>query len=175
MDEPGLFVDVQEGGYGVQAGIYPIRKEGQNLRAVVDGIIEHLPQKSVTESDQYIRGYGRTTSAGGYTPIETQWIKITIHKGTGIVTTASSYYNNNEYSITRSGSMLLKEASFDLEERVAPLPESPSITMLILMFCTIGLGQTVRLGSTSVWHGTNPGQLNMSSSLRFSLWIIPWV
>jgi len=131
-DEPCISVET-EGSYGVQAGIYPTYREGQSLREVIEGMIEHLPKKTVTETDHYLTGYGRTTSASGYTPIETQWIKITIHRGTGIVTTAGSYYNNNEYSITRSSSLLLKETNFHLSDRHLDIPELlPAFLALLL-------------------------------------------
>jgi len=49
--------------------------------------------------------------------LKTEWRDITIHKGTGILTSYDFYYNDNEFSITTSQSMNLVDTNLDLTRR----------------------------------------------------------
>jgi len=98
--------------------IFPIYSEGQTLK---DRIESNTDWTDIRESAEYITFHYKTAPAEGYTPIETEWKDVTLHKGSGIVTSEEWYYNNNEYSITTTYSLTLKETNFDLSSRVPPL------------------------------------------------------
>jgi len=104
-----------------QAAIFPLYVDGNTVRGFVEGEIEHLPEKSYVDGDLSISGHGRTSSGSGFTPLKTEWRDITIHKGTGVLTSYDFYYNDNEFSITTSRSMELVEANFDLDARFVNL------------------------------------------------------
>ena len=94
--------------------IYPTSSHGKTLK---DMIISQ--DYDVTESAEYIRGHYATAPGEGYTPVQTQWKDITVHKGTGITTSGSSYLNDNEYSITSTTDLTLNWTNFDLSTRGA--------------------------------------------------------
>ncbi len=119
VDEGGLFSGVS--GYGVEPAIYPVYMEGYTLKSIVESEI-YLPETSVVESETYITGHGKTESGMGFTPLETSWIDIILHKATGIITSGSYYYNNNEHSITTSSTVSV-ETNFALESRLPYVPE----------------------------------------------------
>ena len=101
-----------------QATIYPLYVDGATIDDFLEDEIKHLPEKTFTESGGVINAYGRTSKGIGFTPLVTQWIDISIHKGTGLLVSYDSYYNDNEFSITVSRSGELTETNFDLGSRV---------------------------------------------------------
>jgi hypothetical protein len=103
--------------------IYPLYKGEESLKDMIESEISYLPETSVTESADSITGHGITSSGMGFTPLETQWLDITVHKGTGIVTHADWYYQNREYDIQASSEATLKDANFVLQSRQAYLPQ----------------------------------------------------
>jgi len=114
--------------------IFPIYSEGRTLKDVIKSS-EGL--KDVTEGAEYITGHYKTAPAEDYTPIETRWEDVTVHKGSGIVTRASSYYNNNEYSITSSHSLTLENTNFDLSSRVPPLKVREGVVAVSLALAAL--------------------------------------
>lgn len=102
--------------------IYPLYYGGRTIRDVLEGEIDHLPEKSNMEGEHSISAHGRTASASGYTPLKTEWRDVTVHLGTGIVTSYEFYYNDNEYSITTTTSLGMTDASFNLNSREPYLP-----------------------------------------------------
>lgn len=119
VDEGGLFSGVS--GYGVEPAIYPVYMEGYTLKSIVESKI-YLPETNVVESEAYITGHGKTESGMEFTPLETSWIDISLHKATGIITSGSYYYNDNEHSITTSSTVSV-ETNFALESRLPYVPE----------------------------------------------------
>jgi len=103
--------------------IFPIYSEGQTLKDVIES---NTDCTDFTEGAEYITGHSKTAPEE-YTPTETRWEDVTLHKGSGIVTKASSYYNSNYYSITTSHSLTLKNTNFDLSSRVPYTPEQGEI------------------------------------------------
>ena len=101
--------------------IYPLELNGDQLTDLIDGVIDHLPEKTHTPGADTYRVYGKTRSGSGYTPVETQWLDITAHRGTGIVTSYDWYYNNNDYGITARSQIGLGDTNFDLASRAAPI------------------------------------------------------
>jgi len=116
-DEDGVSI-VSEDGSPAGVAIFPLELNGVSLADLVYGGVDHLPEREITESDEYITVHGNTPSYSGFTPIETSWKDVTVHRGTGIVTASEFYYNNNEYSITTSTDIFLLETSFSLSSRV---------------------------------------------------------
>ena len=117
------------------------------LADLVEGSIDHLPDRETTESAEYITVHGRTHSYSDFTPVETSWKDITVHRGTGIVTYSDFYYNNNEYSITISTGISLKDTSFALGSRVPVILSLIASTRLSASTLTEGtaLEVTVRI------------------------------
>ena len=109
---------VSDDGSTAGAVIFPLELNGVPLADLVYESIDHLPEIEITESAEYVTVNGRTTQYSGFTPIETSWKDMRVHKGTGIVTFSDYYYNNNEYSITTSTSIALTDTSFTLSSRV---------------------------------------------------------
>jgi len=102
---------------GSQVTIFPLYLDGKTIGNFIEEEIDHLPEKNYIEGAFSISGHGRTSSGSGYTPLKTEWIDITIHTNTGIMTHYDFYYNDNEYSITTSRSMSLVGSNFDLNKR----------------------------------------------------------
>jgi hypothetical protein len=125
------------------AVIFPLELNGVPLAELVYESISHLPENEITESAEYVTVHGRTAQYSGFTPIETSWKDMTVHRGTGIVTFSDYYYNNNEYSITTSTDIALTDTSFTLSNRV-PVILSLSASMT-LSESTIPLGTSLKL------------------------------
>ena len=119
-------------GDGSTAGavIFPLELNGVPLAELVYESTNHLPENEITESDEYFTVHGKTTQYSGFTPVETSWKDMTVHRGTGIVTFSDYYYNNNEYSITTSTGIALTDTSFTLSSRV-PVILSLSASMTL--------------------------------------------
>jgi hypothetical protein len=109
---------VLESGSLTQAAIFPLFVDGASIDDFLGDEIGHLPEKTFTESGGILNAYGKTSSGMGFTPLVTQWIDISIHKGTGLLVSYDSYYNDNEFSITVSRAGELTETNFDLGSRV---------------------------------------------------------
>jgi len=128
-EEAGVSL-VSDGGSTAGAVLFPLELNGVPLAELVYESIAHLPEKEVTESAEYITVHGSTAQYSGFTPIETSWKDMTVHRGTGIVTFSDFYYNNNEYSITTSTGIALTDTSFTLSSRV-PVILSLSASMTL--------------------------------------------
>ena len=120
-DEDGLMLRDSEGS---PAGpvLFPLEYNGQTLSEMVLSNVDHLPQTSTDENSETVTVHGKTNSYTSFTPIETSWMDLTVHRGTGIVTCYDLYYNNNEYSITTSVTVTLKSSSFTLSSRTLEIP-----------------------------------------------------
>lgn len=101
--------------------IYPIVLNGAPITDLLDEAISGLPVKSYTDGAESYGVFGKTSSGSGYTPVETQWLDITVHRGTGIITAYDWYYNNNDYGITARSQIGLGNTNFDLALRTAPI------------------------------------------------------
>jgi len=101
--------------------IYPIVLNDAPMTDLVDEAIGGLPEKSYTDGAESYGVFGKTSSGSGYTPVETQWLDITVHRGTGIVTVYDWYYNNNDYGITARSQIGLGDTNFNLTSRAAPV------------------------------------------------------
>jgi len=101
--------------------IYPIVLNDAPMTDLVDEAIGGLPEKSYTDGAESYGVFGKTSSGSGYTPVETQWLDITVHRGTGIVTVYDWYYNNNDYGITARSQIGLGDTNFNLASRAAPV------------------------------------------------------
>ena len=99
--------------------IYPLELNGDPLTELLDGVIDHLPEKTQTPGTDTYRVSGKTSSGSGYTPIETQWLDLTAHKGTGIVTSYDWYFNNNEYGITARSQIGIGTTNINFGSRTA--------------------------------------------------------
>jgi hypothetical protein len=119
---------VSDDGSAADAVLFPLELNGVPLSDLVYESIAHLPEKEITESAEYVSVYGSTSQYSGFTPIETSWKDLRVHRGTGIVTSSDFYYNNNEYSITTSTGIALTDTSFTLSSR-APVVMSLSASM----------------------------------------------
>jgi hypothetical protein len=97
--------------------IYPLILNGSPLSELVDEAIENLPEKTVTDGADYYGVFGKTSDGMGFSPVETQWLDISVHKGTGIVSDYDWYYNNNDYGITARSQVVLDHVSFNLAAR----------------------------------------------------------
>ena len=115
---------------------------------LVDGSIDNLPERTIMESDEYVTVHGKTHSYSGFTPIETSWKDITVHKGVGIVTSSDFYYNNNEYSITTSTGIILTDTSFVLGSRVPVILSLSTSTTLSTSTLTAGTALKVTVSVT---------------------------
>jgi hypothetical protein len=73
---------------------------------------------------------------------------MTVHKGTGIVTSSGFYYNNNEYSITTSVGITLGYTSFQLSSRVPIVLSLTASTSLSASTLTEGDSLTVTVRVT---------------------------
>jgi len=120
-DNDGLLLCDSEGS---SAGpvLFPLEYNGESLSDMAFSNVEHLPVTSKDENAGTITVHGKTRSYTSFTPIETSWMDITIHRATGIVTSYSFYYNNNEYSITTSVTITLESSSFTLSSRTIEIP-----------------------------------------------------
>lgn len=101
--------------------IYPLELNGAPLTDLVDNAIENLPEKSYTDGVDYYGVYGKTRSASGYTPVETQWLDISVHRGTGIVSSYDWYYNNNDYGITATSKISVGTTNINFASRIGRL------------------------------------------------------
>ena len=120
-DDDGLVLRDSEGS---PAGpvLFPLEYNGETLGEMAFSNVDHLPITSTDENTETLTVHGKTRSYSSFTPIETSWMDITVHRGTGIVTSYSFYYNNNEYSITTSVSVTMKSSSFTLSSRTVEIP-----------------------------------------------------
>jgi len=116
--------------------IYPLYRDGDTLIDFLLEEVSHLPEKSFTEGAYSISIHGRTSSASGFTPLQTEWRDVTVQSGTGIVSSYEFYYNDNEYSITTTSALSLLDTNIDAGSRepylislsVAVQLSSPSVT-----------------------------------------------
>ena len=145
-DEDGVSIEADDGSPS-GAVLFPLELNGVPLADLVYGSIDHLPERDITESEAYVTVHGNTRSYSGFTPIETSWKDITVHRGTGIVTSSGFYYNNNEYSITTSVGITLGYTSFQLSSRVPVILSLAASTTLSSSTLTEGdpLTVTVRV------------------------------
>jgi hypothetical protein len=120
VDEGGLKL---KDAYYSSVLIYPLYKGGEYLIDMVESAIDYLPETTVTESTETINGFGKTASGSGYTPIETEWLDITVHKGTGIVTVADWYYQDREHDIQAGSEATLIDTNFALQSRQPYSPQ----------------------------------------------------
>jgi len=128
-DEDGVSIEADDGSPS-GAVLFPLELNGVPLADLVYESIDHLPERDISESDEYVTVHGKTSSYSGFTPIETSWKDITVHRGTGIVTSSDFYYNNNEYSITTSVGIALGYTSFQLNSRVPVILRLSALTSL---------------------------------------------
>lgn len=99
--------------------IYPLELNGVTLTDLVDETIDNLPEKSYTDGADYYGVFGKTRSGSGYTPVETQWLDISVHRGTGIVSSYDWYYNNNDYGITATSKISVGTTNINYATRVS--------------------------------------------------------
>lgn len=146
-DEDGVSIASEDGSFA-GAVLFPLELDGVPLADLVYASIDNLPEREVTVGDAYVTVHGKTRSYSGFTPIETSWKDMTVHLGTGIVSSSDFYYNNNEYSITTSISITLTDTSFALNSR-APVVLSLAVsTTLSASTLTEGTPLTVTVGVT---------------------------
>jgi hypothetical protein len=146
-DEDGISI-MSEDGSPAGTVLFPLELNGVPLADLVYGSIDNLPERKTTESAEYITVHGNTHSYSGFTPIETSWKDITVHRGTGIVTSSDFYYNNNEYSITTSTGISLKGTSFALGSRVPVVFSLVASTTLSASTLTEGTALEVTVSIT---------------------------
>ena len=146
-DEDGTSIEADDGSPS-GAVLFPLELNGVPLADLVYGSIDHLPERTITESEAYVTVHGNTRSYSGFTPIETSWKDITVHRGTGIVTASDFYYNNNEYSITTSVGVTLGYTSFQLSSRVPVVLSLAAQTSLSESTLTEGDSLTVTVRVT---------------------------
>jgi hypothetical protein len=132
---------VSDDGSTAGAVIFPLELNGMPLAELVYESIDHLPEKEITESAEYVTVYGSTAQYSGFTPIETSWKDMRVHRGTGIVTFSDFYYNNNEYSITTSTGISLTDTSFTLSSRVP---------VILSLFASMTLSESTITEGTSL-------------------------
>jgi hypothetical protein len=132
---------VSDDGSTAGAVIFPLELNGVPLAELVYESIDHLPEKEITESAEYVTVYGSTAQYSGFTPIETSWKDMRVHRGTGIVTFSDFYYNNNEYSITTSTGISLTDTSFTLSSRVP---------VILSLFASMTLSESTITEGTSL-------------------------
>jgi hypothetical protein len=97
--------------------IFPISSQGQTLEDKIKSM-----HYDVTESAENLTASISTPyEIAGVSLTETQRSQFTVHKGSGITTSASSDYYNKASSIGRSVDLTLRETNFYLSSRV-PMP-----------------------------------------------------
>jgi len=94
--------------------IFPIYRSG-NLQNVISSEISEL---QFSEAAGYITGSYATPATPGSSPAVSQDEQITVHEGSGIVTSGSFYYQNRDLHETRSTSISLVSTSFNLSSRL---------------------------------------------------------
>ncbi|MGY5876996.1 MAG: hypothetical protein RTU30_14695, partial [Candidatus Thorarchaeota archaeon] len=97
----------------------------------LEDAISFLPEETVLTGGDYLSVKGKTSSGMGYTPLKTMWLDISAHKGTGIVSSGSWYYNDNEYNFVTTDAISLIEHNVDLESRdpyVPPPTTTPPVS-----------------------------------------------
>jgi len=146
-DEDGVSI-ASEDGSPAGAVLFPLEFNGVPLADLVYGSIDNLPEREITVGDAYVTVHGKTRSYSGFTPIETSWKDLTVHRGTGIVTSSGFYYNNNEYSITVSTGITLTDTSFALSSRVLVTLSLAASTTLSASTLIEGTPLTVTVGVT---------------------------
>ncbi len=146
-DEDGVSIEADDGSPS-GAVLFPLELNRVPLADLVYGSIDHLPERDITESEAYVTVHGNTHRYSGFTPIETSWKDMTVHKGTGIVTSSGFYYNNNEYSITTSVGITLGYTSFQLSSRVPIVLSLTASTSLSASTLTEGDSLTVTVRVT---------------------------
>lgn len=99
--------------------VYPLELNGAPLTDLIDQTIDNLPEKSYTDGTDYYGVFGKTRAGSGYTPVETQWLDISVHRGTGIVSAYDWYYNNNDYGITATSKIGVGSTNINFASRVA--------------------------------------------------------
>jgi hypothetical protein len=107
--------------------LYPVSVKGQTLEDKIGSM-----GYDITESDEYLTATFATPSEfAGVQTTETQRRQFTIHRGTGITTSASSDYYNKENSVGSSSELKLSGTNFDLRSRVPMIPATPSPTQMV--------------------------------------------
>ena len=107
--------------------VYPLYYDGEyfvdmDLEACVEFVIGSFPDTLVSQGTDYISGHGKTEYVEGVPSLLDEWVDITVHKGTGIVTSKSYYFDDKEYGAQSSYSYTLTSTNFDLNSR---LPYTP--------------------------------------------------
>ena len=102
---------------GTSTLIFPLERGSEGLAEIVEGQIDYLPERRVTEGETSISVYGKTSSGMGFTPLKNEWLDISVHKGTGVVTHYDWYYNDREYSVQASKTYSLSDTSFEMGDR----------------------------------------------------------
>ena len=97
--------------------IFPLFRGSENLKEIVEKQIARLPERRTTDGTESISVYGKTSSGMGFTPLKNEWLDITVHKGTGVVTSYDWYYHDREYSVQTSKSFALIDTNFAMGER----------------------------------------------------------
>jgi hypothetical protein len=108
--------------------VYPLNINGMTMAEILDNSIKNLPEKSYSKGSEYYGVFGKTSDGTGYTPVETQWLDINVHRGTGIVSAYDWYYNNNEYGITARSQVTLSDVNFDFSSRVSHIESLKTFT-----------------------------------------------
>ena len=147
-NEDGTSIEADDGSPS-GAVLFPLELNGVPLADLVYGSIDNLPERTISENVAYVTVHGNTRSYSGFTPIETSWRDITVHRGTGIVTSSDFYYNNNEYSITTSVAVSLGYTSFQLSSRVPVVLSLAAQTSLSASSLTEGDTFTVTVRVTN--------------------------
>lgn len=102
---------------GTSTLIFPLERGGESLSEIVEGKIGYLPERRVTDGETSVSAHGKTSTGMGFTPLKNEWLDISVHKGTGVVTSYDWYYNDREYSVQSSKTYSLIDTSFDMGER----------------------------------------------------------
>ena len=100
--------------------IFPIYRNG-NLTSVINSEVSGL---QLSEGSEYVTGSYSTPASPGNSPAVSYDKQITVHRGSGITTSGSFYYENNDLSETRSTSLSLVSTNFNLSSRL-PLTIQP--------------------------------------------------
>ena len=98
--------------------LYPVFSEMQTLESSIKST---TVATDFTNSMTSVTGtYSTGSSSQGITPVETENEWVVVHIGSGVVTSITFYYNNNQNAISKSSTLSLKGTSFDLNSRPSP-------------------------------------------------------
>ena len=123
--------------------VYPLELNGISLSDLVDETIDNLPEKSYTDGTEYYGVFGKTRAGSGYTPVETQWLDISVHRGTGIVSSYDWYYNNNDYGITATSKIGVGTTNINFASRVASTALKTFVGEIIVDPNPVEIGETM--------------------------------